>query len=212
VPFADAMLVPLPAGVSAVDAASVSCNVTDAYRSVAALAGELPGARVLVASGAFRNIAMYSVVIARALGAAGVDFLDPDPAVRARATALGARVLETPEEIEDGAYPITVDASMDPALLVRAIHATAPAGMCTASTMYLGDATPLPLFTMFQRCVTFRTGQPDVRKDMAPVLELLASRRLDLSSVTDAIVDWEEAPAAFRRGQGKVVCVRQDRA
>lgn len=34
VPFADAMLVPLPAGVTALDAASVSCNIVDAYRCV----------------------------------------------------------------------------------------------------------------------------------------------------------------------------------
>jgi alcohol dehydrogenase len=209
VPFADAMLVRLPAGVSAIDAAAVSCNVTDAYRCVAPLGASVPGSRVFVASGAFRNIALYSVVIARALGAT-VDFYDRDASVRERAAKLGARVFESSAEVEEGAYAITIDASMDSALLALALQATAPAGTCTASTMYAGEPAPLPLFTMFQRCLTFRTGQPDVRTDMLPVLELLASGRLDLSPVTDAVVDWHEAPAAFRRGHGKVICVRRD--
>lgn len=208
VPYADAMLVPLPAGVSAVEAASVSCNVTDAYRCVAPPGMVTSGARVLVASGAFRNIALYSVIIAKALGAE-VDFFDRDPRARARAAELGAHVIEDISGVEEARYPVTVDASMDPELLAAAITATAPAGTCTASTMYLSGTVPLPLFKMFQRGVTFRTGQPDIRTSMVPVLDLLASRKLDLSILIDDVLDWEQAPLAFLRGSGKVVCARR---
>jgi threonine dehydrogenase-like Zn-dependent dehydrogenase len=206
VPYADAMLVPLPAGVSANQAAAVSCNISDAYRCVAPPGANLSGARVFIASGAFRNIALYATSIAKSLGA-HVDFYDANPHVRARAEALGARSCETPSDVEQAAYAISVDASMDRSLLTLALNATAPAGICTASTMYMGEATPLPLLDMFKRGLTFRTGQPDVRTDMVPVLELLAQGTLDLSAITDAVVDWEDAPAAFRSGAGKYICV-----
>ena len=209
VPYADAMLVALPAGVSVVDAAAVSCNVTDAYRCVVPPGATLQGSRVFIASGAFRNIALYATAIATSLGA-HVDFYDPSPRVRARAESLGARICETPSDVAEAAYAITVDASMDPALLTLALNATAPAGTCTASTMYLGESTPLPLLNMFKRALTFRTGQPDVRNDMVPVLALLAEGRLDLGPLIDEVVDWEDAPSAFRRGHGKRVCVRRE--
>jgi threonine dehydrogenase-like Zn-dependent dehydrogenase len=169
----------------------------------------LAGARVFIASGAFRNIALYATLIAKTLGAR-VDFYDPDPRVRARAERLGARSCKTPADVEESAYAITVDASMDRELLTLALNATAAAGTCTASTMYMGEATPLPLLNMFKRALTFRTGQPDVRSDMVPVLELMAQGRLDLSPIIDEVVAWEEAPAAFRRGHGKHICVRPE--
>jgi alcohol dehydrogenase len=209
VPYADAMLVALPAGVSPIDAAAVSCNITDAYRCVTPPGATLGGARVFIASGAFRNIALYATVIAKTLGA-HVDFYDPDPRVCSRAAGLGARICETPSDVEEAAYAIAVDASMDPALLALALNATAPAGTCTASTMYMGEAIQLPLLNMFKRALTFRTGQPDVRSDMVAVLELLAQGRLDLSPIIDEVVDWEDAPAAFRSGHGKRVCVRSE--
>jgi len=209
VPYADAMLVPLPTGVSVVDAAAVSCNITDAYRCVVPPGTTLTGARVFIASGAFRNIALYATVIARSLGA-HVDFYDPDSRVRARAESLGARSLETPAEVEPSTYGITVDASMDPKLLTVALNATAPAGTCTASTMYTEEATPLPLLNMFKRALTFRTGQPDARNDMVPVLKLMSEGRLDLSAVIDEVLPWDDAPSAFRRGHGKHICVRPE--
>jgi alcohol dehydrogenase len=207
VPFADAMLVRLPAGVAPADAAACSCNVTDAYRCVGPQLLARPGAAVLVVGGAFGNIALYAVAIARALGAARVDLIDADPRRAAIARRLGANVLEA-SATPLSAYPITVDASMDPALLSLALRATAPAGECTVSTMYAGGPTAIPLFEMFQNCVTLRTGQPHVRAHLDAVLKLLAEGRLDLRALTEAVVDWEEAPRAFAHGHGKIVCVR----
>jgi threonine dehydrogenase-like Zn-dependent dehydrogenase len=91
--------------------------------------------------------------------------------------------------------------------VVRPI-AVATCGECTVSTMYAGGPTAIPLFEMFQNCVTLRTGQPHVRAHLDAVLALLAEGRLDLRALTEAVVDWEEAPRAFAHGHGKIVCVR----
>lgn len=207
VPYADAMLVRLPEGVSPAEAAACSCNVTDAYRCVGPQLRDRPGAPVLIVGGAFGNIGLYAVAIAVALGAERVDLVDPDPERAATAARLGANLL-APEEVRPAAYPITVDASMDPALLSLALRATAPSGECTVSTMYSGGPTAVPLFEMFQNCVTLRTGQPHIRAHLEAVLDLVATGVLNLAPITSAVVDWEEAPAAFACGHGKTVCVR----
>ena len=207
VPFADAMLVGLPPGVSPADAAACSCNVTDAYRCVGPQLLERPGAPVLIVNGAFGNIGLYAALIAHAMGAGTVDFVDSDPGRAAIATRLGAKLVH-PDAARSASYPITVDASMDTDLLVIALRATAPAGECSVSTMYPGGLTAVPLFEMFQNCVTLRTGQPHIRAHLEPVLRMVASGVLNLSAITSAVVDWESAPAAFASGRGKTVCVR----
>jgi threonine dehydrogenase-like Zn-dependent dehydrogenase len=65
VPFADAMLVELPEGVSPTAVASASDNLPDAWRAVAPFLAESPGADVLVVGGWGRSIALYAVAIAQ---------------------------------------------------------------------------------------------------------------------------------------------------
>jgi NADPH:quinone reductase-like Zn-dependent oxidoreductase len=73
VPFADGMLVPVPAGVSPLTLAGASDNLPDAWRTVAPHLREQPVAPVLVVGGAARCIGLYAAGIAVALGASQVD-------------------------------------------------------------------------------------------------------------------------------------------
>ena len=207
VPYADGVLVPLPEGVSPASAASVSCNIVDAYRCVSPQLAARPGADVLVVGGAFANIALYSARIASSLGAGRVDFVSRDEAQRRRAAALGVHVLEAVPATAPP-YDITVDASMDADLLERAVKATARGGTLTISTRYTDRSVRLPLMAAFERCLTIRTGQPHARALVEPVLELMAAGRLALDDVTTTVTDWAEAPAAFASGSGKNVVVR----
>ena len=206
VPWADAMLVPLPTGVAPADAAALSCNVPDAYRAVRHVA-ERQAASVLVTGGAFANISHYAVLLARALGAR-VDYLSPDADQSSKAERLGARVLDSADEVEPEAYEVTIDNSQDAELLAVAVRGTAPAGVLTSTTMYPDPRTPVPLMDMFARGTTFITGQPHVRRDIGEVLPLLADGAVDLALVTSAVTAWEDAPDAFAAGSGKVVCTR----
>ena len=86
VPYADAMLVAVPAGIDPVTVASASDNLPDAWRTVAPHLRAQPGASVLVLGGGARSIGLYAVAIARALGAGEILYLDSDPGrLRARA-------------------------------------------------------------------------------------------------------------------------------
>ena len=207
VPFADAMLLPLPADIPAHAAAALSCNVVDGYRAVAPIV-QRPGEAVLIVSGAFSNIALYAVVLARVLGAGRVDFFDRDRAVCERAARLGATIVDSSERIRSMHYPVTVEASMDAELMTKAVEATLPAGHCTVTTMFPNPVVRFPLMQAFERCLTLVTGQPHVRGNLERVLQLMAGNQLRLGAVTDAVVSWDDAPDVLRRGKGKFVCCR----
>jgi len=197
VPYAEHMLVPVPAGLEPAAVASVSDNISDAWRSVGPQLAEEPSAAVLVVGGAGPgSIGLYAVALARALGAASVLYVDADAGRRRTAEALGAETLADPPK-RLGPFPITVDASADPDGLALALRSTAPDGTCTSTAIYFGEQPALPLLEMYTKCVTFKTGRAHVREAMPQVLELVAAGALQPERVTTRTVPWPDAPAAL---------------
>jgi alcohol dehydrogenase len=209
VPYADHMLVPLPEHVDPEAVASVADNVVDAWRTVGPQLADRPGADVLVIGGAGPgSIGMYAAGIAKALGAARVDYADSDEDRIGRARRLGAEVMEDADLGEKlGSYPITVDASSNPAGLRSALRSTARDGTCTSTGIYFED-TPLPLFEMYSRGCTFITGRVHARPAIPPVLDLVASGALEPEIVTEAVVPWDDAPDALPHHEYKQVVSR----
>jgi alcohol dehydrogenase len=215
VPFADAMLVPLPEGVDPVGVASVADNVPDGFRTVAAPLAAAPAAEVLVVGGWARSIGLYAAACAIALGAARVVYADSDEGRLERAAALGAEALPVSEG-EDGSpdwprklgrFPITVDASGDHAGLHAAIRSTSPNGTCTSVAIYFEALTPLPLLEMYTRGCTLHTGRVHARSLIPEVLELVKAGRLDPALVTSAVVGFDDAAEALADPPTKLVLV-----
>jgi threonine dehydrogenase-like Zn-dependent dehydrogenase len=197
VPYAEHMLVPVPAGLEPAAVASASDNISDAWRAVAPPLGEEPGASVLVVGGASTgSIGLYAVGIALALGAASVTYVDADASHRATAERLGASTLaETPSRL--GPFPITVDSSADPDGLALALRSTAPDGTCTSTAIYFGEQPSLPLLEMYTKGIVFRTGRANAREAMPHVLELAASRAIEPELVTSRVVGFDDAAGAL---------------
>jgi len=203
VPFADAMLVEMPAGVDPAAAASASDNIVNAWRTVGPQLEERPGSPVLVCGGA-GSIDLYAVAIAAAMGAQRVDYL---PGVRGGlaggstdsasiARQLGAEVLDNdpfPDRLRP--YPITVDASAAEAGLACALRSTEPDGICTSVGIYYDPVTPVPLLEMYTKGLTFVTGRCHARPAIPKVLELISSGKLNPVPVTRRTLDWEDAEA-----------------
>jgi alcohol dehydrogenase len=208
VPFADAMLVPVPDGVPLTLLASASDNLPDAWRTVGPPLRARPGAAVLVLGGGAPSIGLYAVGMARALGAARVVYVDRDPARLAAARALGAEALEgTPERL--GPFPVVVEASGRPAALAAALRSVEPGGVCTSVCAYPGNQTPIPLWDMWLGAATLCTGLVNARADVPEVLELIkAGFRPD--AIPTRVAAWEEAPEAFLDGAAKVIVSRLD--
>ena len=209
VPYAEHMLVPLPAGVAPAAVASASDNISDAWRAVAPPLAQEPGAPVLIVGGASSgSIGLYAAALAIALGAESVTYVDADADRRATAKALGAQTLaDTPQRL--GPFAVTVDAAADPDGLALALRSTAPDGTCTSTAIYFGEQPSLPLLEMYTKCITFKTGRAHVREAMPHVLDLVAKGMLHPERVTTRTVGWDDARAALREGDWcKLVIVR----
>ncbi|MEX2253475.1 MAG: zinc-binding dehydrogenase, partial [Thermoleophilaceae bacterium] len=180
------------------------------WRTVGPQLADRPGAEVLVIGGAGPgSIGMYAAGIANALGAARVDYVDSDDDRNGRAKRLGAELIENAELGEKlGSYPITVDASSNPAGLRSALRSTARDGTCTSTGIYFED-TPLPLFEMYSRNCTFITGRVHARPAIPEVLDLIAAGKLAPEIVTEAVVPWDDAPDALPHHEYKQVVSRE---
>jgi threonine dehydrogenase-like Zn-dependent dehydrogenase len=200
VPYAEHMLVPVPAGLEPASVASASDNISDAWRTVGPPLAARPGAPVLVVGGAGPgSIGLYAAGLAVALGAESVLYVDADAGRRETASALGAQTLaEMPERL--GPFPVTVDSSADPAGLALALRSTAPDGICTSTGIYFGEQPGLPLLEMYTKGITFKTGRVDARTAMPHVLELSASGALRPELVTTRVVSWADAADALLEG------------
>lgn len=207
VPYADAMLVPVPGDVEPASVASLSDNIPDAWRTVAPHLEERPGAPVLIAaSGA--SIALYAVSIALVLGAERVDMVGGSSYLRERAESLGANLLEREFPKRLGPYPITVDASADPEGLACALRSTEPEGICTSIGVYFTDTTPVPLLEMYTKGIRFQTGRVHARPTMEPLLDLVRAGSFKPELVTGETADWEDAPEAVAGHRSKLVISR----
>lgn len=206
VPFADAMLLPLPTGIGAETLASASDNICDGYRTVAPHLLRYPEATVLIVSGAASSIPLYAVDIARALGASSIDFIDQRPHVLELAKTLGANPIEGPPPAKAGRYAITVDASGHPAGLSCALRSTEPGGICTSIGIYYQDV-PMPLLEMYAKGITFITGRPHSRTDLPQVLSLIGDGQIDPDAIA-TFVPWESTAEALLEGPIKLISTR----
>jgi threonine dehydrogenase-like Zn-dependent dehydrogenase len=207
VPFADAMLVTVPEGIASESVASMSDNIPDGWRTVGPQLEERPGSPVLIcASGA--TIALYATQIALALGAERVDFAGGNSYLRERAEAMGANLLEKEFPKRHGPYPITVDASGNPAGLVCALRSTEPEGVCTSIGIYFDELTPVPLLEMYTKGIRFHTGRVHARPAIEPLLELVREGKFRPEEATGETAEWDEAPEALAGHRSKLVISR----
>jgi threonine dehydrogenase-like Zn-dependent dehydrogenase len=207
VPFADAMLVPVPGGIEPEAVASLSDNIPDAWRTVGPQLAERPGAAVLVCGGA-ATIALYAISIARALGAERVDLAGGNSWLRTQAEALEANLLDEEFPTRLGPYPITVDASADAAGLACALRSTEPDGICTSIGIYFADTTPVPLLEMYTKGIRFHTGRVHARPVMPQILDLVRERGFQPEKVTAETAAWEDAADAVAEHRAKLVISR----
>jgi threonine dehydrogenase-like Zn-dependent dehydrogenase len=210
VPFADHMLLRLPEDVSPDLAASAGDNMADAWRAVAPPLHDHPRVEVAIFSRAAPgSVALYAAAIAVALGARSVDYFDDDRARLETAERVGARpheVREWPERL--GSWPVTVDATLDPAGLACAIRSTEPWGTCTSTSIFFEAMTPVPMLEMYMKGISFHTGRVPSRTVLPEVVRLIELGRFDPSLITSERAAWSDADEAVGSYTTKLVVTR----
>jgi len=205
VPFADAMLVPLPPGLNPLAVASASDNLTDAWVAASRPIASRDEARVLVVGGT-ESLGVLAVQMAVAAGAGSVDYLDDSDYRRALALRSGANV--EPGETLDEGYDVVISATRDPQALHRGLLALAPGGHCSCIGIIFEDPK-IPLFGMYLRDVTLSVGVCNVRPHIPTVFDLVGSGRCDPLLVSPTVVSCEDAPEALVAPQAKCIVVRE---
>jgi threonine dehydrogenase-like Zn-dependent dehydrogenase len=209
VPFANGMLVRLPGGISPPAVAAASDNLTNAFEAVAPHLARDPGASVLIAG--IGGTGFYALLMAKAMGAGRVDYVDHDRDRLALASRLGAGTIEVrrgtaPPSLESQ-YEIAVDARGEPEELALLLRSLAPRGVCTTMSLYFRDA-PLPLLQMVLRGVTLEATPTNVRAFLPEVLSLVEKGRIAPERVTTELLPWESLPEALVEPSMKPVFVR----
>lgn len=208
VPFADHMLVPVPATMPVEIAANCSDNIADGWRRVARPLAERPGATVLVIGGLAQSVGLYAVAAAVALGAGTTVYLDDDADRRARAQALGAvagPLALGDERSANEQYDIVVEAAGDAAALAFAVQSTSANGVLTVVSIHLGTTTPVPLHQAYYKGLTLHTGRVQSSALLHDVVNCIACGRLDTVPVTHRIARFAEAPEAMTEAGPKIV-------
>jgi alcohol dehydrogenase len=206
VPYADAMLVPLPEGIDPVAAARGAENSCDTYRHIAphlpTLLDADPDAEVLILAGLGRRPTfsasgpLYTGLIARALGASNVNVVDSRAHVREQAERLGLHALRPRELRRRAPAPLVAHVSTDP--LSIALSHTAPDGICTSSGG-LHRSARIPFFQMWARRTTLHLGIPHTRALIPQVLELMIAGSLRPEAVVTTVAGLDDAPAVLHQ-------------
>jgi alcohol dehydrogenase len=207
VPYADAMLVPLPAGIEPATAASLADTVCDAFRHIAPHAPALlerdPEAEILIV-GALNerapdngsgSVGLYAGLIARAYGARNVRLVDAREHLRVHAQLLGLDAIGPRELRGRPPAPLVVDLTVN--RLGVALAHTAPDGVCSSSGTF-HRSLRIPAVKMFLRNATLHIGHTHARALIPQVLELMLDGRFQPQTVTTTLASLEDAPAVLR--------------
>ncbi|WP_169747988.1 zinc-dependent alcohol dehydrogenase [Pseudonocardia acaciae] len=208
VPYADAMLVPLPDGVDPVAAASVSDTICDGYRHIAPhLPGLLrrdPDADVLLIGCLGRrtiyspSVTLYAGQLALALGARRVRLADGRPEVRAAAERLGLEPLRPRDLRHATPAPLVVAATVSSRGVWTALSLTAPDGVCS-SVGGLHRTARIPAIGMYTHNASFHVGRTNARALMPGVLDLMAAGRFHPERVISTHGALDDAPRLLAR-------------
>jgi 2-desacetyl-2-hydroxyethyl bacteriochlorophyllide A dehydrogenase len=141
-------------------------------------------------AGAARVIAIDTVedrlALARTFGADPVHLTEEDPRAAAKATTAGRGV------------DVAIDCVGDPRALELAIRLARTCGTVQCVGVY-AERADVHMGLAWIKALTIRTGHANVIRHLDPVLELLASGRLDPSPLVTARMPLDEAPEAYRR-------------
>jgi threonine dehydrogenase-like Zn-dependent dehydrogenase len=207
VPFADAMLLKIPDTIDPVHLASLSDNIPDGYRHLKELESN-PGQKVLIIAGRAKSVGLYSLLLAKAMHVADVDYVDNNPERLEIASRLKPSHLYESYDQVANKYDLVIDTSATSKGLAVALRSVRNFGTISSSGIHI-KKTSLSLVEMYAKGVNFKIGLANARADAEQVLKLMENVRIPFELVTTHEDDWENAEDAFLRETTKVIVKRE---
>lgn len=208
VPFAQAMLTPLPAGADPVALIGAADMGADAWRTVGPWREQLPGAKALVLGGQPPVIGIYAAALAKTFGAAEVAYVDVDSYRRDVAASYGATCHAEVEELGEARFDFITVANPTKAALAAAFAHVAAGGRITSVVPSMDGMPELNPAELYHHGVHWHTGRPDCRHCHDGVVDSWANLGFDPSRVPTQKVEWEAAPEAWSEATLYVAAVR----
>lgn len=128
-------------------------------------------------------------ILARALGAGRVLYVDASEQRRAVAASYGAETAAA--HARDHQFDLSIDCAGKTAALETALLALVPEGMCESAGNH-SDVAPLPLFKLYLSGVTLHIGRDSVRGHIPAALDLAMTGRVDHRRVVSDVHDWQQ--------------------
>ena len=197
VPFADAMLFPLPDDADPIEWIGFTDMALDSYRCVGPQLQARPGARVLILGGLPSVIGIYAAGIAIAMGASEVCFYDSDDVRLAEAAKYGAKTIKRGEAEPEGLFEIVVDSSIEPQALIDSFRFAEPEALVTSCSIHFGELSSAPFMEAYHKGLNYRTGRPNLRPQMEPLANLCCAGHFRPHLITTTLFDFDDAPAAW---------------
>ena len=207
VPYARAMLVPMPSVENPFNLIGLADMATDAWRAVGPQLERCPQGSVLVVGGATPVIALYAVGLSKQLGASRVVYVDANSRNRFVASEYGADVHEHVEDVPDAAFDIVIDAASDPEILLSAIRACGPGAQLTSVAPPV-CVDNVPTMEMYYKGLTYTIGRPNCRHGHDPALHAWACKGFDPGLVGPKVFKFEDAIDAWMDGALYVAATR----
>ncbi len=190
--WADVNLVPLPPDLAFDVAAALGCRYATAYRAVLQLGRLQPGERVAVHG--CGGVGLSAIQIALAHGAE-VYAVDPDPAARSRAEALGAQTTDLPP------VQLSIEAIGHPAALQASIAGLAKRGRHVQVGL-LPRTPQVPMATVIARELELLGSHGLAAQSYPALLHLVTGGRLDPGALIETRIGLDDAPRALTEMAG----------
>lgn len=209
VPYANHMLLPLPAGTDLVAVASLSDNIVEAWKLAGFHLEKEPGTPVMILGGHASSIGLYTAALARAMGSE-VLYLDNDKARLSLAESFGAKV-EILTEIPKAwakRYPLIAECSGVEAGFRFCLKSVAPFGTVTAASIYWTNDFSIPYLELYNIGAVIRIGRVDSREMMPKVLDYIQRGNFPVDKIVSHVGAWSEAREAWLEPGIKLVVKR----
>ncbi|WP_324788338.1 zinc-dependent alcohol dehydrogenase [Streptomyces sp. H51] len=210
VPYADAMLVPVPEGMDPIPLVSAGDNMTIALEFTAGhlSANKDPKVLVLAPTGpAGGSVALFAVDMMRSLGARRITYLDDSATRRTLAATLGAAVESGPLRKELGKFDLIFDGSLDSERLAQAFASVAPGGSIESAGGHF-TKIEIDLLRMYSLNVSFHIGIANAGMYVEDAIGLTREGRIRPDVLLGEPVPVEEAADALLEPAVKPVFVR----
>jgi threonine dehydrogenase-like Zn-dependent dehydrogenase len=203
VPFADAMLATVPAGVDPVEVTAAGDSLALGHDVMSEHVGA--GRRSVAVLGSGEH-GLYQVAFAMVLGADRVVYVDDDAERREVAAGLGAHAAAGPPDCAVGPFELVVDAAAREDWLRRAVRMLEPEGVIECLGGYFGDIR-LPALPLYGGGINIRFGIGSGRPHATATIDAVARGLVRPSDLWAARVPWDDLPTAYAEEPRKIIAV-----